>query len=187
MAQPLRTYLERYDGVHFADRSDPELPGRELVILLPFELMLDDCQEPQYQDYMDFFQYLIEAGHTLLLVGNSHNNIGITNGLLYLGAEREEDLKTLVSGLGNLDAVVNMSRLDNLHWIKSKHLISINLPSKELSETEIQKTLLGKIQSELAKSASPLEAKPENDPFWTKANHNLDHFLSRFKSFISKH
>jgi glycosyltransferase involved in cell wall biosynthesis len=100
IALPLRTYLERYDGLCFEDNQNDLFPSCEIVLLIPLEISLDDPDQSLWLSVKEICKYLVRAGFSILLVGNSRYTIGLVDGFLFLGAKIDSDMQQLLLSLG---------------------------------------------------------------------------------------
>lgn len=147
IAQPLRTYLERFEHLNFEDEVTSQSTGCQLVLLLPPEVCLDEPEQPKLKIYREIWQYLARTGFSILLVGKSQFTFGLVDGLLYLGAETVADQKQLIMALGNLDTIVTFADQRNIEWARAERVISIEPPKVGDAGSQIATDLLEKIQS----------------------------------------
>ena len=149
VAQALRTYLERFDGLSFTDTSSKFEPGCKLVLLLPSDFILDNINDPIAERLEKIWRYFVVAGYSVLLVGKSQHTIGLRNGLLFLGWNEEEDEKRLINSLGNLDSLIAFSHPESLKWVQAERTVFCDLANLTALDWDDKFTinLLNKIQS----------------------------------------
>jgi len=146
-AQPLRTYLEKNDGLSFeAAPVEVEKPG-QLVLLLPPHISLDDPLNPEFKRLREIWQCFTQTGFFVLLVGKSKCTMGLVDGLLYLGAENIYEQDQLLTALGNLDTVVALSNPERLKQVTAERLVSFEISQKQGSGSELSVEIIKNIQT----------------------------------------
>lgn len=146
VAQPLRTYLEKFDDAHFVDAATKEEP-KQLILLLPPDIALDDPLNPKLKVFRQALQDLIKTGFSILLVGKSKYTLGLFEGLMYLGAENEFLQNQLLTGLGDFDLAIAFSHSERLKWVRAERLISFTSHNYIMSGSELSAKLIHHIQS----------------------------------------
>jgi len=184
VAQPLRTYLERHEGLKFEDALTDNCAGCQLVLLLPPDACLDDPDQPKFKVYKEIWQYLVRAGFSILLVGKSQHTFGLVDGLLYLGAEHVSDQEQLIMALGSLDTMVAFAHPRNIKWAMAERVISLEIPKEGDSGLQIATALLEKIQFTPKQKHFSFERKTR---FWVKVQRKLERIQSRLKIFFSRY
>lgn len=179
VAISLRTYLEQYDGVKFTDEQPIIFPGRELVLIFPGEIALDQPTDPYAQMIGEICQELIRAGLSILLIGKLKNTFGLVYGLPALGAENDADYRQLLESLGSLDIVVALSSQEALQWTNSKCKFMYPIPTAGKAGIEAGQALVLEIQSRLTDSQIDIEKKSTNDALLNKVIRKLRKMLSK--------
>ncbi len=187
VAQPLRTYLERFDGLSFEDIPSESMPGCQLVLLLPTDVLLDDPNRQFVRKFEKIWRYFVKAGCSVLLIGKSQHVVGLIDGIPFLGWDDEKDEKRLISTLGNLDIVVAFSRPERLKWAKAERLVTFELEDQGDVEEKIAIDLLNIIQS--APRQYRTINKNSNYPkrFLLKRKQEIIYWRSRVKMLILKY
>jgi glycosyltransferase involved in cell wall biosynthesis len=184
VAQPLRTYLERFDGLSFEDASSEFKPGCQLVLLLPSDVSLDDPNLPVVENLKRFWLYFVKAGCSVILVGKSRHIFGLMDGVPFLGWNDTADEKKLILALGKLDTVVAFSKSERLKWTNAERSIAFDLTYQEDLGESPAVDLLQKIQ------ASPRQVAVSNGDYpggiLLKMKYKIKHWRSRAKRLILK-
>ena len=147
VAQPLRIYLEKNDGLSFEKTPAPVGKAGQLVLLLPVDISLDDPATPGYERVREIWRYLTQMGFFVLLVGISQHTMGSVDGVLFLGAKNIDEQDQLLTALGDLDTVVNLSQPNRLKQVKAERLVWFEISNLALSGEELSTALIHKIQS----------------------------------------
>lgn len=178
-AVPLRTYLERYDGVTFNDEERNAFPGRQVVLILPDAASLNDITTPSWQKVESICQELVQSGVSLLLIGKGKNTFGLAYGIPALGAENEFEQKAMVESLGSLDTVISLAGKEPLQWASANHTLAYSLQSLEKADLGVGKALLVELQSSLTNNSSDEKDKrPVDTPLWTRVFRKVKKILS---------
>jgi glycosyltransferase involved in cell wall biosynthesis len=146
VAIPLRTYLEKYDGIQFIDDQSHLLPGRELVLLFPQEIPLDAPDQPAQLLLKEICQYFSQAGCSILMVGKSKYTFGLRDGFLFLGEENETGQQQLISGLGDIDTLISFYQPDWLNEVRAERILFYKLSNYNYTGIEVAIDLLNKIK-----------------------------------------
>jgi glycosyltransferase involved in cell wall biosynthesis len=147
VAQPLRTYLEQNDNVHFIDAPANIKKTGQLILLLPLDISLDEPLNPNFKLFREIWQNLSRTGFSVLLLGKSQYTIGIVDGLIYLGAENELLQNQLLTALGDFDTAIAFSQPERLKWVKAERSVSFIIPAHFLSGSELSAVLTHQIQA----------------------------------------
>jgi GT2 family glycosyltransferase len=188
IAQPLRTYLERFDGLSLKDvplsTFEPEC---QLTLLLPSDVPLDIPNHRSVKNFEKIWRYFVQAGYPVLLIGKSQHVLGLADGMLFLGWDNEADEKRLISSLGILDTVIAFSRPKRLKWVNAERLVDFDLEYQGDLDEEILVELLKKIQSSLRRHIIKNKNKEYFQIFGAKIVRKVKHWRSRVKALVLKY
>ena len=130
--QPLKIYLDRFDGVQVNTSSQIQ-HEEEMVVVIPSDISLSNVLNNQnMKNALKIFKYLAQMGYRVLLIGHSEQRIGILEGFLFLGGEDETVQKKLAKGFGRTDILATLSHADTLRWVKASRKIRYRLPEVDL-------------------------------------------------------
>ena len=185
VAPPLRTYLERFEGISFKEVLPGFVTGCQMVLLLPTDVILDNPGDPILKTFERIWKHFVKAGCSVLLIGKSQYALGLSEGILFLGWENEADERRLISSLGNLDTVVAFSRPERMKWIKAERSVVFDLDYQGDLDEEIAVDLLKKIQS-LPRRSMSHNMVNHLKRYLSKIDHKIKYWRSWVKVLVEK-
>lgn len=146
IAQALRAYLEKNDGISFEEGPATTRGTGQLVLILPPDLSLDDPVNPKLVKTREIWQYLTRTGFFVVLVGQSKYTMGMMDGLLYVAAQTMHEQNRLLTGLGDLDTVVALSHPERLNLVTAERQVYFDINQQNGSALKLTDELFQKIR-----------------------------------------
>jgi hypothetical protein len=144
--QPLEEYLHRYDELKITPYLGKPTE-QEMVMLLPDEISLSGkSHHPALANILKLAKDLSRRGYRMLLVGHSQQSIGWIDGILFVGVEEQDALKSRIVGLGPIDILVSISCVDRLR-INATRKVIYDFLDKETDKFNAEQELITLIQS----------------------------------------
>jgi glycosyltransferase involved in cell wall biosynthesis len=186
-SEPLKTYLERFEGLTSKETAENYSSITDLVILLPCEHDLDEIEQVTNKFIQEILPELIIYGFSLLIIQKSRSSLGMINGVTYIGSENKEEMKELVRNLENVQTLVAINVPDGLDWINANRKINFNLIENKRSPSETVASLILQIESTSLKEEIVLPSKAHNF-VWLhqKIRRKLRYWRNRLSLFLSK-
>lgn len=150
IAQPLRTYLEKFDNFQFNEIPVHNYTNGQVILIFPPGVNLGCQDQPIIQALLEVSQNLTRTGFSVLMIGESPNTFGLLDGLPYLGTTKEYDQEKLLATLGSLQTLDTLVIFGNPKWLKTakaKRIVTLKIPENDISRSEITTTILEKIIS----------------------------------------
>ena len=146
IAQVLRTYLEKNDGLSFEEAPTIVEKASQLVLIIPPDLSLNDPANPRFIKTREIWQYLTRAGFFVVLVGHSNYTMGLVDGIPYVAAQTMYEQNLLLAGLGDLDTVVALSHPERLNLVTAERRVYFDINQQNGSTLKLTDALFQKIR-----------------------------------------
>jgi hypothetical protein len=178
-AAPLRTYLERYDGLTLDEVNANPYSGREIVLILPDEVVPEDSSAPMTMLWIEVCRQLARAGFSILCVGKSKITFGMMGAFLILGAEQEAEQKQLVMSVPDVDILVTFSHKETLQWAEAKQKIKLTFSPANKTDSEAANEIAAEIKSRLVDTILPEPETVRNEALWSRALRKVKYLLTK--------
>jgi hypothetical protein len=101
---------------------------REVVFILPSEILLANNEEGIMDGVLGLMKYLLHRGCLILLLAHSKQRLGMIEGIMFLGAEDDRWLEKMVASLKTIDTLITISGGNRFKWVKAKRKIVFEMP-----------------------------------------------------------